>query len=61
MNPIFVRRRDVEKIIALSYSTFNRFEKEGKFPKRLKLGEFRVVWLYSDIVEWSKQFRAESS
>ena len=56
MTPLLVRRRDVEKIVGMSYSNFNRLEKEGKFPSRLKLGATRVVWDYAALVVWYNNF-----
>lgn len=53
MNPIFVKRKDVSKITTLSSSTIDRLEKEGQFPKRQKITDSRVGWLYSEISDWA--------
>jgi prophage regulatory protein len=29
-----------------------RLEKEGKFPRRIKLGKHRVGWSYSEVSAW---------
>jgi prophage regulatory protein len=29
-----------------------RLEKAGKFPRRLKLGQRRVAWVYAEIEAW---------
>lgn len=61
VDPIFVRRRDVEKIVGLSYSTFNNMEKVGQFPKRVHLTIGRVVWDYSDLISWATKFKTSAS
>ncbi len=38
--------------IPYSFQHIARLEKAGKFPKRIKLGQNRVAWLSSAIVEW---------
>ena len=53
MNPIFVKRKEVERMVALSYFTIYHLEKAGKFPNRKQLTEGRVGWLYSEVVEWA--------
>ena len=32
-----------------------RLEKQGKFPKRIKVGERRVVWRSEEIMAWREQ------
>lgn len=32
-----------------------RLEKQGKFPKRIKLGEGRAVWLLPEVLAWREQ------
>jgi prophage regulatory protein len=32
-----------------------RLENEGKFPKRIKIGENRVGWLWTEIEEWLRK------
>ena len=54
MNPIFLKRKEVEEVTALSYSTFNRLEKEGRFPKRIHIADSRVGWAYKEILDWAK-------
>lgn len=53
VTPILVKRKDVEKMVGLSYPTILKLEKEGKFPKRRTLSESRVAWLYTDLVAWA--------
>jgi prophage regulatory protein len=36
-----------------------RMEKAGKFPRRVRLGYNRVVWVESEIDEWMAQLVSE--
>ena len=36
-----------------------RLERDGKFPKRVKLGASRVGWLHSEIMDWIASRKAE--
>jgi len=38
--------------IPYSYTHIYRLEAQGKFPKRVQLGECRVVWVYEEVVAW---------
>ena len=53
MNPLFVSRKDLPRLVGLAYSTIWRMEKEGKFPKRRLLTDSRVAWLYSELEAWA--------
>lgn len=46
--------RDIQKITGMSRTTIWRHEKNGEFPKRMKLTDSgrSVGWLESDIREW---------
>lgn len=48
-----VKIKEVCQITALSKSSVYKQEKEGTFPKRLKIGG-NVGWRMSDIQEWIK-------
>jgi len=43
---------EVEKITRLSGTTLWRLEREGKFPKRVKIGLKRVAWSAQEINTW---------
>jgi prophage regulatory protein len=48
----------VSERIALSKTQIDRLEHEGKFPKRLRLGNYptsRVVWLEEEVLEWMRE------
>jgi len=40
------------KGIGFSRSQVNRLEKDGKFPKRIRLGENTVAWVEAEIDEY---------
>ena len=46
------RLPDAKARTGLSRSTIYKLEAEGKFPKRIKLGERAVGWRTSDIDAW---------
>jgi len=52
LNDIFLRRKEVERIVGLSRPTIYRYIKAGKFPKPVSLGTGAVRWKQSDVVEW---------
>lgn len=47
-----IRKPELRKIIGLSDPTVWRLEKDGKFPKRLRLGGNSCGWLESEILGW---------
>jgi prophage regulatory protein len=53
--PRIVRLPKVLSMIGIrSRATLLAWEKEGKFPKRLRLGKRSMGWLLKDIEEWIK-------
>jgi len=38
-----------------------RLEKQGKFPKRIKVGERRVVWRSDEVMAWREQKSSQGS
>ena len=48
----FLRETEVLETTQLSRTTIWRLEKEGKFPKRHKIGLRAVAWLQTDIEQW---------
>ena len=38
-----------------------RLEKKGKFPKRIKVGERRVVWRSEEVLAWHEQKSSQGS
>lgn len=47
-----VREKERLKITSLSRSQAYLLEKEGRFPKRIRLGNRSVCWRLSDLLEW---------
>ena len=48
----FIRLDTVIMLTKLSRATLWRMEREGRFPKRVKIGLRAVAWRESDIREW---------
>ena len=51
----FVREIECKKISGLSRTRRWELEKEGKFPKRIKLSERAVAWRLSDLMSWMEE------
>lgn len=49
------RRSQLKETVGLSYSTCNRLEAAGDFPRRIHLTEKTVGWLTSDLEAWLAQ------
>jgi prophage regulatory protein len=47
-----IRYNQLKKILNISRSTLDRWEKSGNFPKRRILGENSIGWIESEINEW---------
>jgi prophage regulatory protein len=47
-----IRRKEVEKLTALSRSRIYDLMKIGKFPRPVQLGAMSVAWLEVEIHEW---------
>jgi prophage regulatory protein len=45
-------KKQVRELTTYSYAHIDRMEREGKFPKRLRLGQARVAWYESEIQDW---------
>jgi predicted DNA-binding transcriptional regulator AlpA len=56
---LLVNRKQLREIgVCLSYAQIDRLEKRGKFPRRIKLGEFResrVVYRYGEVLDWIEE------
>jgi predicted DNA-binding transcriptional regulator AlpA len=56
---LLVNRRQLREIgVCLSYAQIDRLEKRGKFPRRIKLGEYResrVVYRYGEVLDWIEE------
>lgn len=47
-----IRRKEVERLTALSRSRIYDLMKQGVFPKPVSLGSMSVAWLEVEIREW---------
>ncbi|MDE2074982.1 MAG: AlpA family phage regulatory protein [Alphaproteobacteria bacterium] len=49
-----VSKKELRTVCGIPYSPQHiaRLEAAGKFPKRIRLGQNRVVWLVAEIEEW---------
>jgi prophage regulatory protein len=47
-----VGKSEVSKIIGLKSAAIDSLEKAGGFPRRLKIGNRRIGWRLSDVIEW---------
>jgi prophage regulatory protein len=55
------RPKEVIKIVGKSRSQLWRDEKEGKFPRRVKIGARAVGWLRSDILSWLQGLKEQGT
>ena len=56
-----MRLNEVKAVTGLSKTTIYRFEKEGRFPSRVSLGERSVGWFEDDIEDFLMSLKAQSS
>ncbi|MBF5091957.1 AlpA family phage regulatory protein [Novosphingobium sp. NBM11] len=61
MTDRYMRLPEVIAITTLSESTIRRREREGAFPKRVRLGPAAVVWRESDINRWIAEMAERSA
>ena len=49
-----VSKKELKTVFGIPYSFQHiaRLEKTGLFPKRIRLGQNRVAWLYAEIEGW---------
>jgi prophage regulatory protein len=48
-------KKQVREKVVYSIQHITRLEQDGKFPKRIRLGDNRVGWLESEIDDWIAQ------
>jgi predicted DNA-binding transcriptional regulator AlpA len=54
----FLSKAEVRDRIKLSYAEIARREKQGRFPERLRLGDYpnsRAVWIEAEIDQWIEE------
>jgi prophage regulatory protein len=47
-----LQAKEVAKLVGLSKTMIWRLEREGKFPKRVQLGDKRVAWPRAEVEAW---------
>ena len=47
-----IRKPELLNMVGLSDPTIWRMERDGKFPKRLRLGSNSCGWLESEVIIW---------
>jgi prophage regulatory protein len=47
--------RQLRELVLYSPQHIARLEKAGKFPKRVKLGQARVGWIESEVLDWLQE------
>jgi prophage regulatory protein len=47
--------RELSEMIPFTRQHVLRLEKAGKFPRRLRLGQRRVAWVYAEIEAWIEE------
>lgn len=52
-------KRQVKDLVCYSYAHIDRLEAQGRFPKRVRLGQQRVAWLESEVQDWIQAKVAE--
>lgn len=52
---------EVTEITGLGRTTIWRYEQDGRFPARRKVGPNRVAWRASDVEEWIEGLPSASS
>lgn len=56
---LLVNRKQLRDLgVCICPAHIDRLEKNGKFPRRIKLGSYResrVVWRYGEILDWIEE------
>ena len=52
-----VTKRELREILGIPYCQqhISRLEAAGQFPRRIRLGQNRVVWLMEEVLAWIDQ------
>lgn len=48
----WVRSSDIQEYAPYSLNHIRRLEAQGKFPKRIRIGENRVAWRRDEVEAW---------
>ena len=58
-NRPFLNIKEVSELLGISVSTINRLNKNGDFPKKIKLSPGRKVFMKFEIDEWIERKKSE--
>ncbi len=58
-NRPFLTIKEVSNLLGISVSTINRLNKNGDFPKKIKLSPGRKVFMKFEIDEWIESKKSE--
>jgi prophage regulatory protein len=50
--PRVITKRELRQLVPYTPQHILRLEKQGKFPKRIKIGERRVGWWLHEVLAW---------
>jgi prophage regulatory protein len=53
--PRVITRRELRRLVPYTPQHILRLERQGKFPKRIKLVEGRVGWWLHEVMAWLEQ------
>lgn len=55
-----IKKKEVCRLTTYCPAHIDRLEAAGKFPTRVRLGQARVAWVKSDVIQWIKARIEES-
>lgn len=53
-------KKELLAVVPLSWSTIDRLEQEGNFPKRWYITDKRCAWTQEEVEQWLDKRKAES-
>lgn len=59
--PRIITKKELRLIVPYTPQYILRLEKQGKFPKRIRIGARRVGWLLSDVESWLRSRMTETA
>jgi prophage regulatory protein len=57
--PQLIRRADLRRMVPLSDSRIWELERQGRFPKRIRLSQNAVAWDLAEVTAWIEARKAE--
>ena len=60
INDRYIRWKELQHIVPICRTRISVLEKQGKFPKRRKIGGTAIAWLESEIKDWMETREAVS-